>query len=69
MVLALLLGFIGAGIIGAYVEAIQRATRFEQMRRPTPQADCKSGAGCCRPRLQADSSWQIECTNDDWSKQ
>ena len=60
MVLAFLLGMAGAGMIGAWLEKVNEATRFN------PQADCKSGAGCCRPRLQADSSWEIECTDEEW---
>jgi hypothetical protein len=31
------------------------------------QADCKSGAGCCRPRVQ-DGDPKIECNDDDWRK-
>jgi hypothetical protein len=31
------------------------------------QADCKSGAGCCRPRVQ-DGDPKIECNDDDWRR-
>lgn len=67
--LALTLGFTAAGMIGAYLEKVNEATRYEEMQRwSKPQADCKSGGGCCRPRLQADSSWEIECNNEEWPK-
>jgi hypothetical protein len=32
------------------------------------QADCKSGAGCCRPRVQDTEDPKIECNDDDWRK-
>jgi hypothetical protein len=31
-----------------------------------PMADCKSGGGCCRPHLQDNGSWEIECREEDW---
>lgn len=36
---------------------------------PVCMSDCKSGCGCLRPRLQADGSWKIEFSNDDWRKE
>jgi hypothetical protein len=32
------------------------------------QADCKSGAGCCRPRVQDTEDPKIECDDEDWRK-
>ena len=36
---------------------------------PICMADCKSGCGCLRPRLQADGSWKMEFSDDDWRKE
>jgi hypothetical protein len=35
---------------------------------PRAQADCKSGAGCCRPRVQDTEDPKIECNDEDWRK-
>jgi hypothetical protein len=43
----------------------------DQQRAPAAfnaQADCKSGAGCCRPRVQDTEDPKIECNDDDWRK-
>lgn len=48
---------------------INREIDKRENEKDVCMADCKSGCGCLRPRLQADGSWKIEFSNDDWRKE
>ena len=48
-------------------DEVRREQINAEIDKRNAQADCKSGAGCCRPRVQ-DGDPKIECTDDDWMK-
>lgn len=62
--IAYLLAPLAVGLICWMVYPDDNVSQFA----PRAQADCKSGAGCCRPRVQDTEDPKIECTDEDWRK-
>jgi hypothetical protein len=48
-----------------YLQALPPEIMLGRSLTPPP-ADCKSGGGCCRPHLQDNGEWLVECTDEDW---
>ena len=56
--------------LGWVIMTIDSGTDVQQQEEPVSCiADCKSGCGCLRPRLQEDGSWRMEFSNTDWRKE
>ena len=62
---AVIAGMLG---VGAYFVML-RDSATDVRVDPVCMSDCKSGCGCLRPRLQADGSWNMEFSNEDWRKE
>ena len=63
-ILTLVIAIFGLVAVFFWLDEVDQATEFNAR----PQADCKSGGGCCRPRVQDTEDPKIECTDDDWRK-
>jgi hypothetical protein len=49
-------------------DEVRRDQINREIDKRSAQADCKSGAGCCRPRVQDTEDPKIECNDEDWRK-